>query len=82
VALHDFVPIRERKPMIGIISARSIRSGSVIIPDIARGPQEGRIVALWRARRDGYAHADWAEAHIENGVEYLIMKRSDVLGLW
>ncbi len=88
--LHDRVVVRR-------LEQESKTSGGIIIPDTAKEkPQEGEVVAVGSGTRDerGELHAlevlagdrilfgKWSGTEVKiEGVEYLIMKESDILGV-
>src|SRR6201988_3915793 len=88
--LHDRVVVRR-------IEQEERSKGGIIIPDTAKEkPQEGEIIAVGSGARDeqGKIHAldvkvgdrvlfgKWSGTEIKlDGVEYLIMKESDIMGV-
>ena len=88
--LHDRVVVRR-------IEQEDKSAGGIIIPDTAKEkPQEGEVVAVGPGARDdqGKIHAldvkagdrilfgKWSGTEVKiDGVEYLIMKESDVMGV-
>jgi chaperonin GroES len=88
--LHDGVALTR-------IDAEEKTAGGIIIPDTAKEkPQEGRIVAVGPGGRDQTGKlipidvkvgdrvlfGKWSGTEVKiDGVEYLIMKESDILGV-
>ncbi|HTH97967.1 MAG TPA: co-chaperone GroES [Stellaceae bacterium] len=88
--LHDRVVVRR-------IEQEERSKGGIIIPDTAKEkPQEGEIVAVGSGARDeqGKVHpldvkvgdrvlfGKWSGTEIKlDGVEYLVMKESDIVGV-
>lgn len=88
--LHDRVVVRR-------IEQDDRSKGGIIIPDTAKEkPQEGEIVAVGPGARDdqGRVHAldvkvgdrvlfaKWGGTEVKlDGVEYLVMKESDIMGV-
>ena len=88
--LHDRVVVRR-------IESDQKTPGGIIIPDTAKEkPQEGEVVAVGAGARDeaGVVHpldvkagdrvlfGKWSGTEVKiDGVEYLIMKESDILGV-
>ena len=88
--LHDRVVLKR-------IEAESKTSGGIIIPDTAKEkPQQGEVVAVGRGGRDEVGKlipidlkagdrvlfGKWSGTEVKiDGVEYLIMKESDVMGV-
>jgi len=88
--LHDRVVVRR-------IEGDQKTPGGIIIPDTAKEkPQEGEVVAVGPGARaeDGTVHAldvkagdrvlfgKWSGTEVKiDGVDYLIMKESDILGV-
>ena len=88
--LHDRVVLKR-------IEAESKTSGGIIIPDTAKEkPQQGEVVAVGPGGRDEVGKlipidlkagdrvlfGKWSGTEVKiDGVEYLIMKESDVMGV-
>ncbi|WP_158045061.1 co-chaperone GroES [Skermanella pratensis] len=88
--LHDRVVVRR-------VEQESKTAGGIIIPDTAKEkPQEGEVIAVGPGARDesGKVHAldvragdrvlfgKWSGTEVKiDGVDYLIMKESDLLGV-
>jgi chaperonin GroES len=88
--LHDRVVVRR-------IESDEKSKGGIIIPDTAKEkPQEGEVVAVGPGARDeqGRVHAldvkvgnrilfgKWSGTEVKiDGVEYLVMKESDIVGV-
>ena len=85
--LHDRVVIKR-------IEAEEKTSGGIIIPDTAKEkPQEGEVIAVGPGGRDESGKLDvkvgdrvlfgkWSGTEVKlDGVEYLIMKESDIMGV-
>jgi chaperonin GroES len=88
--LHDRVVVRR-------IESDQKTAGGIIIPDTAKEkPQEGEVVSVGAGARDeaGVVHpldvkagdrvlfGKWSGTEVKlDGVEYLIMKESDILGV-
>jgi chaperonin GroES len=88
--LHDRVVIER-------IDAEAKTAGGIIIPDTAKEkPQEGRVVAIGPGGRDESGKlitidvrvgdrilfGKWSGTEVKiDGVEYLIMKESDIMGV-
>ena len=88
--LHDRVVIER-------IEAEAKSAGGIIIPDTAKEkPQEGRVVAVGPGGRDESGKlipidvkvgdrilfGKWSGTEVKiDGVEYLIMKESDIMGV-
>ncbi len=88
--LHDRVVVRR-------IEQEEKSKGGIIIPDTAKEkPQEGEVVAVGPGARDdqGRVHAldvkvgdrvlfgKWSGTEVKiSGVEYLVMKESDIVGI-
>jgi chaperonin GroES len=88
--LHDRVVIER-------IDAESQTAGGIIIPDTAKEkPQEGKVVAVGPGGRDESGKlipidvkvgnrilfGKWSGTEVKlDGVEYLIMKESDIMGV-
>jgi chaperonin GroES len=88
--LHDRVVLKR-------VSAEEKSSGGIIIPDTAQEkPQQGEVVAVGPGGRDDAGKlipidlkagdrvlfAKWSGTEVKiDGVEYLIMKESDVMGV-
>jgi chaperonin GroES len=88
--LHDRVVVKR-------IDAEAKTSGGIIIPDTAKEkPQQGEVVAVGPGGRDEAGKlipidlkagdrvlfGKWSGAEVKiDGVEYLIMKESDIMGV-
>jgi chaperonin GroES len=84
--LHDRVAIER-------IDAEAKTAGGIIIPDTAKEkPQEGRVIAVGPGGRDESGKlvkvgdrilfGKWSGTEVKiDGVEYLIMKESDIMGV-
>jgi chaperonin GroES len=88
--LHDRVVVRR-------IEQEEKSKGGIIIPDTAKEkPQEGEVIAVGPGARDeqGKVHAldvkkgdrilfgKWSGTEVKiDGVEYLVMKESDIMGV-
>jgi chaperonin GroES len=88
--LHDRVVIER-------IDAEARTAGGIIIPDTAKEkPQQGKIIAIGPGGRDESGKlipidvkvgdrilfGKWSGNEVEiNGIEYLIMKESDIMGV-
>ncbi len=88
--LHDRVVVRR-------IEQEEKSKGGIIIPDTAKEkPQEGEVLAVGPGARDDHGHISaldvkvgdrvlfgkWSGTEIKlDGVEYLVMKESDVIGI-
>jgi len=88
--LHDRVVIER-------IDAEARTAGGIIIPDTAQEkPQQGRVIAVGRGGRDESGKlipidvkvgnrilfGKWSGTEVKiDGVEYLIMKESDIMGV-
>ena len=88
--LHDRVVVRR-------VESESKTAGGIIIPDTAKEkPQEGEIIAVGSGARDESGKlvpldvkagdrilfGKWSGTEIKlDGVEYLIMKESDIMGI-
>ena len=82
--LHDRVLIR-------VLDSEAKTSGGIIIPDTAKEkPQKGKIIAVGNGTKENkitvkvgdqvlYGKYSGTELNI-NGVDYLIMKESDIFG--
>jgi chaperonin GroES len=91
-----FRPLHDRVALTRIDAAEKT-PGGIIIPDTAKEkPQEGRIVAVGPGGRDDNGKlvpldvkvgdrvlfGKWSGTEVRiDGVEYLIMKESDILGI-
>jgi chaperonin GroES len=91
-----FRPLHDRVALTRI-DAEEKTAGGIIIPDTAKEkPQEGRIVAVGPGGRDQTGKlipidvkvgdrvlfGKWSGTEVKiDGVEYLIMKESDILGV-
>jgi chaperonin GroES len=86
--LHDRVVIER-------IDAEAKTAGGIIIPDTAQEkPQQGKVIAVGPGGRDesgklvpidvkvGDLFGKWSGTEVKiDGVEYLIMKESDIMGV-
>jgi chaperonin GroES len=88
--LHDRVVVER-------IDAEAMTAGGIIIPDTAKEkPQQGRIVGVGPGGRDDHGNlipidlkvgdpvlfGKWSGTEVKiEGVEYLIMKESDIMGV-
>jgi chaperonin GroES len=88
--LHDRVVVRR-------VEQESKTAGGIIIPDTAKEkPQEGEVIAVGSGARDESGKVQpldvkagdrvlfgkWSGTEVKiNGVDYLIMKESDLLGV-
>ena len=88
--LHDRVVVRR-------VEQESKTAGGIIIPDTAKEkPQEGEVIAVGSGARDEYGKVQpldvkagdrvlfgkWSGTEVKiDGVDYLIMKESDLLGV-
>ncbi len=88
--LHDRVVVRR-------IEQEEKSKGGIIIPDTAKEkPQEGEVIAVGPGARDDHGHVQaldvkvgdrilfgkWSGTEVKiDGVEYLVMKESDVIGI-
>ncbi|MBI4273955.1 MAG: co-chaperone GroES [Rhizobiales bacterium] len=88
--LHDRVVVRR-------IDAEEKTTGGIIIPDTAKEkPQQGEVVAVGPGGRDDHGKlipidvkpkdiilfGKWSGTEVKiDGVEYLIMKESDIMGV-
>ena len=88
--LHDRVLVRR-------VTAEEKTAGGIIIPDTAKEkPQEGEVVAVGPGARDENGRVNALDVKVGNrvlfgkwsgtevkidGVEYLIMKESDIMGV-
>ena len=91
-----FRPLHDRV-VITRIDAEEKTTGGIIIPDTAKEkPQEGRVVAIGPGGRDENGKlipidvkigdrvlfGKWSGTEVKiDGVEYLIMKESDIMGV-
>ena len=91
-----FRPLHDRV-VLTRIDAESKTAGGIIIPDTAKEkPQEGRVVAIGPGGRDEAGKlipidvkvgdrvlfGKWSGTEVKiDGVEYLIMKESDIMGV-
>jgi chaperonin GroES len=73
--LHDRVVIER-------IDAEAKTAGG-IIPDTAQEkPQQGKVIAVGPGGRDESVFGKWSGSEVKiDGVEYLIMKESDIMGV-
>ena len=76
--LHDRVVVKR-------IDAEEKTAGGIIIPDTAKEkPQQGEVVSVGPGGRDeaGKLFGKWSGTEVKlDGVEYLIMKESDIMGV-
>jgi chaperonin GroES len=86
--LHDRIVVKR-------IDADEKTAGGIIIPDTAKEkPQQGEVIAVGLGGRDeagklipldvtvGVLFGKWSGTEVKlDGVEYLIMKESDVMGV-
>jgi chaperonin GroES len=91
-----FSPLHDRV-VVTRIDAEEKTTGGIIIPDTAKEkPQEGRVVAIGPGGRDENGKlipidvkvgdrilfGKWSGTEVKiDGVEYLIMKESDIMGV-
>jgi chaperonin GroES len=91
-----FRPLHDRV-VLTRIDAKAKTAGGIIIPDTAKEkPQEGRVVAIGPGGRDEAGKlialdvkigdrvlfGKWSGTEVKiDGVEYLIMKESDIMGV-
>jgi chaperonin GroES len=91
-----FRPLHDRV-VLTRIDAEEKTTGNIIIPDTAKEkPQEGRVVAIGPGGRDDSGKlvpidvkvgdrvlfGKWSGTEVKiDGIEYLIMKESDVMGV-
>ena len=91
-----FRPLHDRV-VVTRIDAEEKTTGGIIIPDTAKEkPQEGRVVAIGPGGRDENGKSipidvkvgdrvlfgKWSGTEVKiDGVEYLIMKESDIMGV-
>ena len=91
-----FRPLHDRV-VVTRIDAEEKTTGGIIIPDTAKEkPQEGRVVAIGPGGRDENGNlipidvkvgdrilfGKWSGTEVKiDGVEYLIMKESDIMGV-
>lgn len=94
--MTKFKPLYDRL-LVKRIDGESKTAGGIIIPDSAKEkPMEGEVVAVGSGTRDDGGNvkplevkvgdtvlfAKWGGTEIKlDGVEYLVMKESDVLGI-
>jgi chaperonin GroES len=94
--MTKFRPLQDRL-LVKRIDGESKTSGGIIIPDTAKEkPMQGEVVAVGNGSRDDHGNirpleikigdvvlfAKWGGTEIKlDGVEYLVMKESDVLGI-
>jgi chaperonin GroES len=94
--MTKFRPLHDRL-LVKRIEQESKTAGGIIIPDTAKEkPMQGEIVAVGNGIRDEHGNvkpleikagdivlfAKWGGTEIKlDGVEYLVMKESDVLGI-
>jgi chaperonin GroES len=78
--LHDRVVVER-------IDAEAKSAGGIIIPDTAKEkPQQGKVVSVGPGGRDDHGDrvlfGKWSGSEVKiDGVEYLIMKESDIMGV-
>src|SRR6201995_2088223 len=96
MAKTNFRPLHDRV-VVKRIDAEEKSAGGIIIPDTAKEkPQEGRVVAIGPGGRDEAGKlipidvkvgdrvlfGKWSGTEVKiDGVEYLIMKESDIMGV-
>ena len=96
MAKMNFRPLHDRV-VVQRIDAEAKTKGGIIIPDTAKEkPQEGKIVAVGPGGRDEAGQlikpdvkvgdrilfGKWSGTEVKiDGVEYLIMKESDIMGV-
>lgn len=94
--MTKFRPLHDRL-LVKRIEQESKTAGGIIIPDTAKEkPMEGEVIAVGKGIRDEQGNvkpldvkagdivlfAKWGGTEIKlNGVEYIVMKESDVLGV-
>jgi chaperonin GroES len=94
---HEIRPLHDRV-VLKRIDAEEKTAGGIIIPDTAEEkPQQGEVVAVGPGGRDEAGKlvpidvkvgdrilfGQWLGPEVKiDGVEYLIMKESDVMGCW
>lgn len=94
--MTKFRPLHDRL-LVKRIDQESKTAGGIIIPDTAKEkPMQGEVVAIGNGTRDEHGNvrplevksgdivlfAKWGGTEIKlDGVEYLVMKESDVLGI-
>ena len=96
MAKSKFRPLHDRV-VVKRIDAEEKTKGGIIIPDtVKEKPQEGEIIAVGPGARDDHGKVvpldvkagdrilfgKWSGTEIKlDGVEYLIMKESDIMGI-
>ena len=96
MAKMNFRPLHDRV-VVQRIDAEAKTKGGIIIPDTAKEkPQEGKIVAVGPGGRDEAGQlikpdvkvgdrvlfGKWSGTEVKiDGIEYLIMKESDIMGV-
>ena len=94
--MTKFRPLHDRL-LVKRIDGESKTAGGIIIPDtVKEKPMEGEVVAVGNGTRDDHGNvrpleikvgdivlfAKWGGTEIKlDGIEYLVMKESDVLGI-
>ena len=94
--MAKFRPLHDRL-LVRRMEQESKTAGGIIIPDTAKEkPMQGEVVAVGNGTRDDHGNvrpleikagdivlfAKWGGTEIKlDGVEYLVMKESDVLGV-
>ncbi len=94
--MTKFRPLHDRL-LVKRIEGESKTPGGIIIPDtVKEKPMQGEVVAVGNGTRDDNGHikpleikvgdivlfAKWGGTEIKlDGIEYLVMKESDVLGI-
>jgi len=94
--MTKFRPLHDRL-LVKRIDQESKTAGGIIIPDTAKEkPMQGEVIAVGNGTRDDHGNvkpleiksgdivlfAKWGGTEIKlDGVEYLVMKESDVLGI-
>jgi len=94
--MTKFKPLHDRL-LVKRIDQESKTAGGIIIPDTAKEkPMQGEVIAVGNGTRDDHGNvkpleiksgdivlfAKWGGTEIKlDGVEYLVMKESDVLGI-
>lgn len=94
--MKTFIPLGDRV-LVERVESESKTAGGIIIPDTAKEkPMEGKVIAVGGGLRDDKGNikpidvkvgdvvlfAKWGGTEIKiEGVDYLIMKESDILGI-
>jgi chaperonin GroES len=92
----NFRPLHDRV-VVERIDAEAMTTGGIIIPDTAKEkPQQGKIISVGPGSRDDHGSliqidlevgdrvlfGKWSGTEVKiEGVEYLIMKESDIMGV-